>query len=151
MTTTINALDKYFGSKAEQLQKRNDLKKEIIYMMRAQNSKNIMISSHNTYLAITIDGKVTHVVDQNEESNLKHITTLSKYLDVPQYEPKTAKAWLAENTKFNNEYLSEEELKAYGKKLLSSRELRSLVIKAKQSALDGVNNILEAYRKVKAV
>jgi len=142
----IETLENLFGTKKELLERKRELQRDIIELTRQERRKSIMICSHNTILATGIDDKITHIVDQDVAGCLVMIHQVDKHLSVPRYEPKTAKAWMKEETKFNNEFLKDDEMPNYTQHMIGERELRSLVLDDRRKAL-GYNNMHIALYK----
>ncbi len=131
------------------LKRKRELQKTLIAIIRDERyTGSVMICRHNTILAIKLNGKVISVVDQKEERNLINICYLNEYLQVPRWEPKTAKAWMKEELVVNLcDGPANDPDYVYTKCLLSERELRSLVKAEKESFLESTTTMLKAYKK----
>ena len=98
-----------------------------------------MVCRHNTILALTTEGEVTHIVDTSTERNLVTLRTLDEHLAVPRYEPKTAKVWLKEPLELTyvNDYRP-----LHKKVLLSESDLRTLIKKETVESIEFYKTML---------
>lgn len=145
----IKEVERLIGTEAELVADIAKLETDIATLNYYGDSKNIMICAHNTILAIKMFGRITHVVDTDEERNLKMIHSIDAHLSVPRYTPKSAKAWLNEDTKFGNDVEDYEDAETPEKVLLSEAELRVIVIENKQNRLEAQNRSLGYYNSLK--
>lgn len=108
----------------------------------------VSLVSHNTILALKYKGEVSHIVTQGQnDRGMINLGEVDRYLSVPRYEPKVAKEWLGEKLVLNSDYLTgddyDEMMSNYEKYTLGERELRGIVIKDKEGALEHWNRHLE--------
>ena len=137
---TKKELETLIGSEEKLNARLVALKDDIEALESQKNSGSVMVASHNTILGIKMNGKVTHIVHPKYDKNLVMLMMLDKNLAVPRYEPKVAKEWLKEETKFN--------VVGIEKVLLSEAELRDILLDEKKNELQVINNSLEAFKNV---
>lgn len=126
-----------------------ELEKDLKELREAEAyTGSVALVSHNTILALKYKGEVSHIITQGKnDRGMINLGEVDRYLSVPRYEPKVAKEWLAEELVLNSDYLTgddyDEMMSNYEKYTLGERELRGLVIKDKEGALDHWKRNLE--------
>lgn len=127
-------------SREELLTNKRKFTRQLLAITRKERNKSILICRHNTILALTTDGEVTHIVDLKENRNLVCLYTLNEHLAVPRWEPKVAKLWLNEDLELSNTV--DGYTPNMKKVLLSESELRTLVKKETIKTIEFYNQML---------
>ena len=142
-----------FGNKQSYLDMRRKMKKTLIALMRAQKAedKSVCVTKHNTILAYTFKGRVSHIVDTHTDRNMVMLHELDEHLSVPRYENSVAKEWLNNGQiELSRSKGDEDIIGHYAKAILSERELREVVKEDKLLHLENVNSILRFYKREEA-
>ena len=136
----LETIKEYYNRK-ELLSQKKRLQQDIIELTRQSRYRGVSICKHNTILALTYNGEVSHIITQGKnERGMINLCEVDKHLGVPRYEPTVAKEWMSEELVLNNRFIEgddyDEMMGLYAKTTLSEIALRELVIKDKRGLLE---------------